>query len=73
MYKIASGKLLYSTKSSAWCFVITLGGVGVRGDGGVRGGREAQKGRDIYMLIVDPHCHTAETITTLYSNYTPII
>ena len=34
-----------------------------------RGGRFK---RDICICIADPHCCTAETNTTLESNYTPI-
>ena len=41
------------------------------GDGGW-GGREAQKGRDTCIRIADSQCSTAETNTTLESNYTPI-
>ena len=33
--------------------------------GGEGGGREAQEGWDIFMQIVDSHCYTAETNTTL--------
>ena len=35
------------------------------------GGREAQEGGDICLHIADSLCFTAETNTTLYSNYTP--
>ena len=35
-----------------------------------RGGRFK---RDICICIADPHCCTAETNTTLESNYTPVI
>ena len=46
---MASGKLLYSTGSSACCFVMTgMGGIGVGG-----GGREAQEGGDICIHIAD--------------------
>ena len=35
------------------------------------GGRELQEGGDICLHIADSLCFTAETNTTLYSNYTP--
>ena len=58
--QIASGKLLYSTGSSAQCSVMTQ-----RGGEGDGGGREAQEGGDICIYMADSlHC-TAETITTL--------
>ena len=34
-------------------------------DGRGEGGREVQEGGDIYVLIADSHCCTAETNTTL--------
>ena len=34
------------------------------------GGREAQEGEDIGILLADSQCCTAETNTTLKSNYT---
>ena len=40
-------------------------------DGMGEGGREAQEGGDICLHIADSLCFTAETNTTLYSNYTP--
>ena len=59
MYKIDSGKLLCGTGSSAWCSVMTwLGGMGV-------GGKEAQEGGDICILIADLLHWTAETNTKL--------
>ena len=36
------------------------------------GGREAQEGEDICILIADLFCCTAETNTTLQINYSPI-
>ena len=36
------------------------------------GGREAQEGGDICILIADSHGCTAESNTTLQSNYLPI-
>ena len=57
--QIASGNLLYSTGSSAWCSVMTqMGGMG-------GGGREVQEGRDICIHIADSLRCTAETSTTL--------
>ena len=44
----------------------------LEGWGGV-GGRKAEEGEGRCTHIVDSHCHTAETNTTLQSNYTPII
>ena len=32
---------------------------------GVGGGTEVQEGGDICILTADPHCHMAETTTTL--------
>ena len=50
----ASGKLLYSTGSPAWC-PDNLGG-------GVRDGRRLKReGIDIYILMADAHYCTAET------------
>ena len=54
--EIASGKLLYSTGSSAQCCVMTL-------LGGIRG--QIDEGEDICKCVADSlHC-TAETNTTL--------
>ena len=64
--KTARGKLLYNTGISAPCSARTLEGL----DGGVGG--KAQKGGDICILMGDSHWCTAETNTTLLSNYTPI-
>ena len=36
------------------------------------GGREAQEGVDTYTLRAGSYCHTAESNTTLQSNYPPI-
>ena len=58
MCKIASGKLLCSTGSSAQCSVMT-GGVGWKS------GKEAQKGPDDCILTADSCCCTVETSTTL--------
>ena len=44
MSKTDSGKLLNNTESSGWCSVMTY--TGEMGEG-----REAEKGRDIYMYI----------------------
>ena len=52
----ASGKLLCSAGSSAWCSVVTK-------KGGV--GREVQEGRDICIHTTDSLCCTAETTITL--------
>ena len=57
---------LYSTGSSAWCSVLTW-----RGEVG-QVGREVQGGGDICIHKADSLCCTAETNTTLSSNYTPI-
>ena len=65
MRRIAFGRLLYSTGSSAWHSVMTRG-VGRWGVGG------KLKREDVCILIGDSHRCTAETNTTLYSNYTPI-
>ena len=76
---LASGKLLMSTGSSAWCSGMTQsGGWGERcggerlkregWDGGV-GGR--LKGEGIIFIADSLHC-TAETNITLWSNYTTI-
>ena len=72
----ATGKLLYSTGSSvmmdAGCWMLdALWWPWVMGWGGWRG-REAQKGGTICTHIADSLCFTAETNTTLYSNYTLI-
>ena len=32
---------------------------------GIGGGREAQEGEDICIIMTDLHCYMAETITTL--------
>ena len=62
MYKIvASGNRLYSTETSARCSAMTE-----------KGGKETQKGGDVHTFIADSRCHTAETNTTLESNY-PLI
>ena len=37
-----------------------------------KGGRQSQEGEDICIHIAGSHCCTAETNTTLSSNYTPI-
>ena len=51
----------------AWCPVMTqMGGMGVRG------GREVQEGGVISIHVADSLYCTAETNTTLQSNYTPI-
>ena len=52
--QIASGKLLYSTGSSAQCSGMTQ-----------KGGREVQNGGDICIHITDSLCSTAETNITL--------
>ena len=57
---------LYSAGSSAWCSVLTW-----RGEVG-QVGREVQGGGDICIHKADSLCCTAETNTTLSSNYTPI-
>ena len=36
------------------------------------GERQAQEGEDIHIHIIDSHCRTAESNTTLQVNYTPI-
>ena len=41
-------------------------------DGSREGGREAQEGGDIDIIMTDSHCYMAETNTTLQSSYTPI-
>ena len=56
--QIAIGRLVYNIGSSAQCSVITW-----------RGRREAQDGGDICILMADSCCGTAETNTTLQSNY----
>ena len=64
MKQTASGKLLYSTGSSAWC-------CDDEWDWGWRGGREAQEGRDLCILTTGSHCCTGETniiIKQLFSN-----
>ena len=43
----------------------------LEGWGGV-GGRKAEEGEGRCTHIVDSHCHTAETNTTLQSNYMSI-
>ena len=58
---VASGNLLYSAGTSARCSVMTE-----------KGGKETQEGGDIRTLIADSRCCTAETNTTLESNYTLI-
>ena len=63
MCKTDHGKLLYSTRSSAGCSVMT-GLVGAGGGVG-GGGREASKGGDICILVVDSCGCTAETNTIL--------
>ena len=40
-----------------------------QGDGA---GRQAQEGGDICVFMAGSHCQTAETNTTLQSDYTPI-
>ena len=40
--------------------------------GEVESRREVQEGGDICMHMADSHCRTAETNTTLESNYPPI-
>ena len=55
---ITSGKLLYSTRSSAWCSVMTE-----RDRMGSR--RAAQEGGDICIHIADSVCCIAETNTVL--------
>ena len=40
---------------------------------GWMGGREAQEGEDIGILLADSQCCTAETNTTWWRSYTPII
>ena len=57
----ASSKLMYNTGSPAQRSVMTS-----------RGGRGAQEEGDTRALIADSCCCSAETNTTLYSNYTPI-
>ena len=59
--QIASGDLLCSAGSSAWCSVVTwIGGMGVGWSG-----KEVQEGGDICIHIADSLCCTAETNTTL--------
>ena len=66
--QIATGQLLYTTRSSAWCSVMTWRG----GKRVARSGREIQEGGGTCIHISDSlHC-TAETNTTLQSNYPPI-
>ena len=36
---------------------------------GVRGGREAQDGGDIYIPMADPHLYMAETNTIVYLSF----
>ena len=55
----ASGNLLYSSGSSAWCSVMTYM-VGLR----VGGWRKVQEGGDICIHIADSLHFTAETNTT---------
>ena len=43
-----------------------------RAETGWVGGREAQEGGDICIHMVDSLLCTAETNTTLYSNYAPV-
>ena len=62
---IASGKLLYSTGSSAQCSVITQ-------RGGLGGWGRGSRGKGICIHMADSYCHTAETNETLWSNYTPM-
>ena len=38
---------------------------------GDRVGRETQEGEDVCMRVTDSLCGTAETNTTMKSNYTP--
>ena len=51
---VASGKLLQSTGSLAWCAVTTW-------RSGMGDGREAQEGWNICILLADSLCCTAET------------
>ena len=46
--------------------------VDLEGWDGAWGGREAQEGGDICIIMTDLHCCTAETNTTLESNFSPI-
>ena len=41
-------------------------------EGWDRGREEVQKGADIYVIMTDSRYYTAETNTTLESNYAPI-
>ena len=41
-------------------------------EAGREGGREAQEGGDIDIIMTDSYCYMAETNTTLQSSYTPI-
>ena len=59
--QMASGKLLESTGSSAWCSVMTS-----------RDGKESQEGGGNCILTPESLRCTAATNTTLYSNYAPI-
>ena len=63
--QIASWNLLCSTGSSARCSVMTW-----RDEMG--GGQRGPSGGGMCPHIADSHCRTADTKTTLYSNYPPI-
>ena len=64
VYKqVASGKVLYRTGGFVQCSVVTWRG---------GGGGEVPEGRDICIQIAGSLCYTAESNTTLQSNYTPI-
>ena len=62
MCKIATGK--HRELSSVLCDDL---------EGWDGGGRDAEEGGDICIHIADALCCTAETNTTLQSNYTPIL
>ena len=59
MCRIASGKLLYSIGSAAWCCDDLE-----KWDEGVYN-REVQEGGDLYIYTAVSFCCTAETNTTL--------
>ena len=57
---MASENLLYDTGNPKLVLYDHL--AGWDGEGG---GKEVQEGGDICILTADPHCHMAETTTTL--------